>query len=803
MVNISVKPTAFYSQVRPADFEGSVQGICGRLRPVLALAREVGAHINLDMEQYRVKDITLEVFRRLRSDTAFRDYPHLGLVLQAYLTDTEEDLEDLLAWAEKESLPLSVRLVKGAYWDYETVIARQNGWRVPVFTGKAATDAAFERLAARILENHQRCYLACASHNVRTVAAVMERARALGVGIDGFEFQVLYGMAEPVRRALLKEAGRVRLYAPFGELLPGISYLVRRLLENTSNESFVRRRFVEEEEEEQLLVNPAAVPEAEEKNGREPVLPSGQDGPAPFVNQPLADFTRADLREGFTAALAAVREDLGRSYPIVVDGREIETGDRLASLNPADPSEIIGEICQAGTSEIDNAVESAEKALAPWRDTPAEERAGVLFRAAEIARREILLLSAWEVLEVGKQWDQAHGDVAEAIDYFEYYARETLRLGRPRSLGETPGEVNRYSYQPKGVAAVIAPWNFPLAISAGMTAAALASGNCVLYKPSGLSPVTGAILARIYREAGVPPGVFNFVPGRGSVVGDHLVEHPGVGLIAFTGSMEVGLGIVRKAAPVRGRQRQVKKVIAEMGGKNAVIIDDDADLDEAVTEVLASAFGYQGQKCSACSRVVVLEAVHQAFSARLIEAARSLRVGPAEDPANYLGAMIDGAARDKVRSYIEVGRGEGTPLLLRDESPGPGYYAPLAVFDGITPSHRLAREEIFGPVLSLMRAADFGEALETANATPYALTGAVFSRSPRNLKRAVRDFRVGNLYLNRGCTGALVSRQPFGGFGMSGIGSKAGGPDYLLQFVDPRTVTENTMRRGFAPSPKE
>jgi RHH-type proline utilization regulon transcriptional repressor/proline dehydrogenase/delta 1-pyrroline-5-carboxylate dehydrogenase len=276
MINLSVKPTAFYSQIRPADFEGSVQGICGRLRPVLARAREIGAHINLDMEQYRVKDITLEVFRRLRSETAFRDYPHFGLVLQAYLTDTEEDLEDLLAWSEKEDLPLSIRLVKGAYWDYETVIAGQNGWRVPVFTSKAATDAAFERLAARILENHERCYLACASHNVRTVAAVMEKARALGAGDDVFEFQVLFGMAEPVRRALLKEAGRVRLYAPFGELLPGISYLVRRLLENTSNESFVRRRFAEEADEKRLLEDPAVTLAGEGRQSGRPSPPSGK-----------------------------------------------------------------------------------------------------------------------------------------------------------------------------------------------------------------------------------------------------------------------------------------------------------------------------------------------------------------------------------------------------------------------------------------------------------------------------------------------------------------------------------------------
>jgi RHH-type proline utilization regulon transcriptional repressor/proline dehydrogenase/delta 1-pyrroline-5-carboxylate dehydrogenase len=335
-----------------------------------------------------------------------------------------------------------------------------------------------------------------------------------------------------------------------------------------------------------------------------------------------------------------------------------------------------------------------------------------------------------------------------------------------------------------------------------MCAAAVVTGNCVLYKPAGVSAVVGYTLAELFRDAGLPRGVFNYVPGRGDLIGDYLVEHPEISLIAFTGSMEVGLRIVEKAAKVHPGQVNIKKVIAELGGKNAIIVDDDADLDEAVVQVLSSAFAYQGQKCSACSRVIVVQPIYDKFVRRLVDAAGSLKIGPAEDPTTFLGPVIDENAQRRIREYIEIGKGEGRILLHRD-GPGDGFYAPLAIVADIRPEHRLAQEEIFGPVLAVMKAKDFDEAIAWANSTRYALTGSVFSRSPRHLERARQEFRVGNLYLNRGCTGAIVERQPFGGFKMSGIGSKAGGPDYLLQFMDPRTVTENTMRRGFAPVSEE
>ncbi|MFW6005465.1 MAG: proline dehydrogenase family protein, partial [Desulfonatronovibrionaceae bacterium] len=590
-INVSIKPSALYSQARPSDFEGSVAGICRRLKPVTLKARELGAHLCIDMEQYKFKDITIEVYKRLRSDADLKDFDELAIVLQSYLPDTDQDLEDLLSWSRREKLPIAIRLVKGAYWDYETVLAKQCGWKIPVYVIKSETDAAFERHSKRILENSDICYYACGSHNIRSIAAVMEMAIDLKVPEERYEFQVLYGMAEPVRKGLLNVAKRVRLYSPYGEILPGMAYLVRRLLENTANESFLRQSFAEGAEMDRLLEDPAVLA-AEEKKALE--KEQGQTrGVPPFVNESLADFTWPEERRAFPEAISQVRSEMGGDYPLIINNKEVFTDDKLTTVNPAKPEEVVGHVCQAFRSEVDQALAGARQALPMWRDLSPADRAGYLFKAAGLARKNIFKLSAWQVLEVGKQWSQAHADVGEGIDFMEYYAREMLRLGTPRRMGRAPGEMNHLFYQSKGIAAVIAPWNFPLAISAGMTSAALVTGNCVLYKPAGASSVIGHGLAEIYREAGIPEGVFHFVPGRGSVIGDYIVEHPDVSIIAFTGSMEVGLRIVNKASVVGPGQHQVKRVIAEMGGKNGIIIDDDADLDEAVLEVLYSAFGFQ------------------------------------------------------------------------------------------------------------------------------------------------------------------------------------------------------------------
>ena len=408
-------------------------------------------------------------------------------------------------------------------------------------------------------------------------------------------------------------------------------------------------------------------------------------------------------------------------------------------------------------------------------------------------------LAALEVFETGKGWDEADGDVCEAIDFLEYYGREMIRLDKPQDLTAVPGETTSLFYEPRGVVGVVAPWNFPIAISMGMVSAAIVAGNTVVYKPSSESPACGFAVWELFDEAGLPPGVLNFVPGSGAVIGDGLVTHSDVWLVAFTGSRDVGLRINRLAAESSERGPNVKRVIAEMGGKNAIVVDTGADLDAAVRDVIRSAFGYQGQKCSACSRVIAVDPIHDALLERLKDAAESIELGPVEDPAAFVGAVISEDAAEKIRKYIEIGKAEGSLVVERLPENPKGHVVPLTIFAGIQPDHRLAQEEIFGPVLSVIRAADFDDALEIANRTPFALTGAVFSRSPSNIAKAAERFQVGNLYINRGSTGALVGRHPFGGFKMSGVGSKAGGPDYLRQFMVPRNVVENTIRRSFTP----
>jgi RHH-type proline utilization regulon transcriptional repressor/proline dehydrogenase/delta 1-pyrroline-5-carboxylate dehydrogenase len=418
---------------------------------------------------------------------------------------------------------------------------------------------------------------------------------------------------------------------------------------------------------------------------------------------------------------------------------------------------------------------------------------------ADILKARRFELAAQQVLEVGKNWSEADGDVAEAIDFCRYYARDMKRISKPQRVGHAPGEVSYYHYQPRGVTLVIAPWNFPLAILAGMTVAAAVTGNTVIMKPAEQSSIVAAGFMEVLKEAGFPSGVVNFLPGLGEEVGEYLVNRPEIAMIAFTGSREVGLHILERASRLQPGQTHVKRCIIEMGGKNAIIVDSDADLDEAVIGVMYSAFGFQGQKCSACSRVIVMEEIYDRFLERLVEATRSLRIAPSENPDSYLGAVVDEAAQKKILNTIEENK-KIFEVVYQGEVPSEGYFVPPTIFGNVDSKSRLAQEEIFGPVLAVLKARDINHALEIANGTPFGLTGGLYSRSPAHIEKVKEEMNVGNFYVNRQITGALVDRHPFGGFKLSGVGSKTGGPDYLLQFVEPRVVTENTLRRGFAPA---
>jgi RHH-type proline utilization regulon transcriptional repressor/proline dehydrogenase/delta 1-pyrroline-5-carboxylate dehydrogenase len=803
VVNLSVKISALYSQMNSADPADAIAHLAPRLRPILRRARELGAFINFDMESYVHKNITLDLFRTLFTEAEFNDWPHVGIVIQAYLRDAEKDLRDLIEWGRARGTRFTVRLVKGAYWDYEKIKSRQNGWDCPVYLQKPESDLNFEVLTRVLIENESIVTAAFGSHNVRSIAHAQALAEELGIDRSRFEFQFLYGMAGPIKRALVEMGYRVREYSPVGELLPGMSYLVRRLLENTSNEGFLRAKFSEHVSAAQLLRDPSAlvaVTSAEiknrhQRNGASLAAPPGDI----YENSPLVNFAYKESQEQMQAALRDVRNRFGRKFPLVINGEKIWTDKLTPSVNPSAPNEIVGYATEAGIPEAERAVKAARTAFGKWSRSSFEERAQLLERAAGILDRRRYELSALEVFEVGKPWAEADGDIREAIDFCHFYAHQMRLMGRPRLTQQVPGEESYQHYWPRGVALVIAPWNFPMAILCGMVSAALVTGNTVIMKPSEQSLNIGAMLMEIFEEAGVPPGVLNFLNGRGSVIGAHLVDHKDVDLIAFTGSREVGLGIWESAGKTREGQRELKHVICEMGGKNAMIVDSDADLDEAIVDSVYSAFGYQGQKCSALSRLIVLEGNYDRVTERLLNAAASLRVGNPEAPGIMIGPVIDEAAYRRILEYIDIGKSEATLAYQAKDLPPQGYFIPPTIFTGVKPDMRIAREEIFGPVLSVLKVRDLDEAIEVANGTDYALTGGFFSRSPANIERVKAQLEAGNVYINRSCTGAIVGRHPFGGFKMSGGGTKAGGADYLLQFLLPRVVTENIMRHGFAP----
>jgi 1-pyrroline-5-carboxylate dehydrogenase len=505
----------------------------------------------------------------------------------------------------------------------------------------------------------------------------------------------------------------------------------------------------------------------------------------------VTDFGRPEERTAFEAALAGVRGQLGREYPLVIGGQRIKADQTFESRNPARPGEVIGRFGAGTREQATQAVEAAQRAFATWSRVPAAERAAYLLEAAKRMRERRHSFSAWMVYEVGKSWAEADADTAEAVDFMEFYAREMLRYDAPQPVTQLPGERDAMVYIPLGVGAIIPPWNFPLAICVGMTTAAIVTGNTVVVKPSSDSPAIAWQFHALMEEVGLPAGVFNLVTGGGGTVGDTLVRHPKTRFVAFTGSREVGVGInTLSAAPAPG-QIWLKRVVAEMGGKDAIIVDEEADLDSAAQGVAASAFGFQGQKCSACSRAIVSEKVYAPFLAKLEAEVAKITVGDPEKPEVRMGPVVNAAARDKILSYIERGKREGRLVAGGGAVAGEkGYFIQPTVIADVKPDAVIAREEIFGPVLAVLPVRSYDEALAVANGTDYGLTGAVYTRNPAKIERAKREFFVGNLYINRKCTGAIVGAHPFGGFNMSGTDSKAGGRDYLLLFLQAKSIAE-------------
>ena len=770
---VSIKLSSLADRYTPLDPEGSAGRCLEILRPILEEARRLGVTVTFDVEQHELKDLNWLVFTRCAEAVAFP----AGLAMQAYLRSADADAERIIAWTKRTGRTVTVRVVKGAYWDQEVAWARERSWPIPVWTDKAASDAACERVAARFLAatptraGEPGVLLALGSHNLRTVAATAAAAQARGLPPSAVEYQVLHGMGHGLKTALLGSGRTVREYVPVGALLPGMAYLVRRLLENTSNRSWLLGGLDLNTPAEAVLAAPQPLTPEPEPAPPAPLLPGvpGLAGGSAYTAAAPRDFSDGAQRVAFAAAVAAA---------ILPATRDSDAAGMTA------------------------AIDRAQAAAARWRDRPALERAALIERAADRMAADRDRLAAAVVVGAAKPWRDADAEICEAIDFCRYYARLAAARGEPARLGRIPGEDSRMVWEPRGVAGVIAPWNFPFAIAGGMTVAALVAGNPTILKPAEQTPGIAALLVDHLHAAGVPSEVVQLVCGPGETAGAALVDDPRVMTIAFTGSRAVGTMIAEQAARWRPGQAGIRRVASEMGGKNAIVVDTTADLDEAVAGIRASAFGYAGQKCSACSRLIVVDAVADALLDRLVPACADLVVGDPRHPATDLGPVIDHEAGERIRGMIARARADGLGMLLADDRPradldGRPVIGPHIIAD-VPTGHPLATVEVFGPVLAVFRVPDVAAGIDLAMASPYRLTGGLYSRTPAHLALARERFRVGNLYLNRGITGAIVGRHPFGGTGWSGTGAKAGGPDYLTWFSDARVITEHTLRRGMA-----
>ena len=785
VINLSVKASALYSQIKVEAWEDSKDKIKKRLRPLFERAVKEFFFINLDMETYEHKDLFLEVFKELIMEENLKDYPHFGVVVQAYLKESLEDLKDLGLFSQKRKTPFSVRLVKGAYWDSEFLLSGQKNWPCPVFTSKEETDLNFEKCLDFLFLKKSPIKLAVASHNVRSLAYALALHKKNPEVL--LEFQVLYGMGDALFEYLKQSSYRVRVYLGVGELIPGMSYLARRLLENTANQSFIMKSFDEKKSSLELLKAPSSK-EGEEIKIKEPE----------FLNHPVLDFSKKENRESFSLALKKVEKEFPFTVPLIIDGKERKTGQAFERENPSEISQILSKSFHASKEDGEEACEKASQYFKTWREISPEKRIACLRKLGDLLKEKDLELAALQVFEVGKTWSEAYSDVAEAIDFCFYYAKKYEELIMDKKTDQVLGEENFLCFEAVGVTAVIAPWNFPLAILTGMTVAPLVCGNPVIIKPAEQSPVSAYKLALLLLEAGFPSSSFFFLPGKGEEIGDFLVSHPKTSILSFTGSLEVGLQIIKKSYELGSPGSPIKKIVVEMGGKNPIVIDSSADLDEAVKGVIYSSFGFQGQKCSAASRLIILEDVYERFMERFLPACQSLSLKDPRDPSSDLGPLVDKQSFLRVRDVVLKREEKKLFGEIPEESPK-GFFFPPQIYLVEDKDSPLMKEEFFAPIVACFKVKDFDEALRISNHTQFGLTASLYSRHPSHIERFKKEVEVGNLYVNRSSTGAMPSRHPFGGRKMSGLGSKTGGEDYLKNFLHKKVKTENIMRKGFSP----
>ena len=907
-INLSVKLSALFSQVKLEAWDYSKEQIKKRLRPLMQKAITDFCFINVDMEDYHHKDLYTEVFKELLMEEEFKDYPHFGTVLQAYLKESLDDLKAWLSFCKKRKQKMTIRLVKGAYWDSEYLLHRQKNWPIPVWTKKEETDLNFEKALALLFQDSECVKIAIGSHNVRSIACALAQHKKHPEAL--LEFQFLYGMAEGLAKTLKERGYLTRFYCTMGELIPGMSYLVRRLLENSANQSFILNSLMTNQSPEELLSSPE---EALSQKGpshkavsqqgffqgelsqrdcsqqnisqqgffQESVSQRGsyQQGPfqagmsqrvssqqgslqqsvfqkdssqqnmsqrknskwgfssakkLPFINRifkktslqtrsslykageffhtkagleggftnfPVPDFSKKQNRELFQKALQKWESrfpvQLPLPYYYKTHGALNSTPAEEIFLrkNPNKKNQIISKTPFLNREQTLEAIEAAYRFFPKWKATSASQRVIYLKNTAELLKENFFSLASLQVYEVGKTWEEASADVAEAIDFCSFYAESYESLSVSKLTDEVAGEESFLRQEPIGLVAVIAPWNFPLAILTGMLTAPLVCGNTVLVKPAEQSSLTAYELISLLLKAGFPKESFVFLPGRGEEVGEALVEHPKVSVVSFTGSLEVGQGIFNK---ISSQRKGFKRVVLEMGGKNAIVIDSSADLDLAVRGVIESAFGFQGQKCSACSRVILLENIYEKFLSRWIPAIESLMIGEVKNPAHSLGALVDENSAQRVKDFLQKQKEKLIYKYPGGETSNHQLIAPT-VYLTQNPQSDLMQKELFAPVVVCFKAKTIDEAIDVLNQTPLGLTAGLYSRHPGHIEIFKSRVEVGNVYINRNCTGAVVKRHPFGGRKHSGLGSKAGQADYLKQFLQAKVVTENQMRRGFSP----
>jgi RHH-type transcriptional regulator, proline utilization regulon repressor / proline dehydrogenase / delta 1-pyrroline-5-carboxylate dehydrogenase len=788
--NVSVKLSALVPQINQNNFKEKKEILKERLRHLYHLGKTNNATVNVDSEHHSWHELIFDTVKEVLAEKEFENFNSAGIVIQAYLKESEKDLDDWVQWLKIHKKKITVRLVKGAYWDYEQAHALQKSWDVPVFEDKALTDVNYEKLTEKIL-NHTDCLRpAFASHNIRSLAYALKLVEEKNISKDDFEIQMLFGMLDDLKDYFSERGYCLRVYLPYGELLPGMSYLVRRLLENTANDSFLKQGFIDGRSQDELLKDPQLKINNKENLSSE------------FVNSADINFETEKIRNEFQESLQKTKLSLSeeKMCPLIINGEKKYSSESFTTINPANKSQVLAKIFKAGIEDCNLAIVGAKEVQKKWFELDVEKRAKVLKETAKEFEKKREFLNSILILESGKAWQEADAETSEAIDFMNYYALQAEKLFGVSKLRSLPGERNTNAYQALGIGLVISPWNFPLAIMLGMTVATLVTGNAVLVKPSSQTcliayEALSILLENIKKVVGKEyKGLISFLPGSGSVIGEYLINHEAVSAIAFTGSNQTGMRINEAAS----KSRPVKNYVAEMGGKNVIIIEKTADLDEAIPGVIYSAFGFSGQKCSACSRVIVEDEIYDDFKERMLDAMKFVKVDDPQSFEIYTGPVIDENAYNNIHSYIDLASKEGSIVYYDESKNKQGYFINPLIVENLIEESRITKEEIFGPVLAIYRAKDIDHALELANNTEFGLTAGLYSRSPKVIEQASKEIQAGNFYINRPCTGAVVSRQAFGGHKNSSIGFKAGGPNYLLQFVKEKTITENTMRRGFA-----